>query len=128
MVWHSWRAPRVAHDFPTVSRSVENLMAVPRPFGVALSGGGFRAAGFHLGVLKRLRELRLLTDADVLSTVSGGSIVGAYWVYWQATKGDTIHDAAEWDRFETSFIDVMQRGLREWVWWRGFGIPAMVLG
>ena len=49
--------------------------------GLALSGGGFRASFFHLGVLARLAELNVLRHVDVLSCVSGGSIVGAcYWL------------------------------------------------
>ncbi|MBI2822085.1 MAG: patatin-like phospholipase family protein [Acidobacteria bacterium] len=47
--------------------------------GLALSGGGFRASFFHLGVLKRLAELDLLRHVNVLSTVSGGSIIGAHY-------------------------------------------------
>ncbi|MFA6082751.1 patatin-like phospholipase family protein [Mucilaginibacter sp.] len=46
-------------------------------FGVALSGGGYRAATFHLGTLKKLHELNLLGKIDVMSTISGGSITGA---------------------------------------------------
>ncbi|MDX6583888.1 MAG: hypothetical protein QOI10_3072 [Solirubrobacterales bacterium] len=45
--------------------------------GLALSGGGFRAAFFHLGVLARMAELGMLRRVEVISTVSGGSIVGA---------------------------------------------------
>lgn len=41
--------------------------------GLALSGGGFRAAAFHLGVFRKLKELGLLWKIDVLSCVSGGS-------------------------------------------------------
>ncbi|HUR71377.1 MAG TPA: patatin-like phospholipase family protein [Candidatus Limnocylindrales bacterium] len=49
--------------------------------GLALSGGGFRASYYHLGVLARLAELDVLRHVDVLSCVSGGSIVGAcYWM------------------------------------------------
>lgn len=47
--------------------------------GLALSGGGFRAAAFHLGVLKRLEELGILPRLNRLSTVSGGSITGALY-------------------------------------------------
>ena len=47
--------------------------------GVALSGGGFRASFFHLGVLASLAELDLLRHVEVLSCVSGGSIVGAQY-------------------------------------------------
>jgi len=46
-------------------------------FGVGLSGGGYRAAAFHLGTLQKLYELKLLDNVDVLSTISGGSITGA---------------------------------------------------
>lgn len=45
--------------------------------GLALSGGGFRATVFHLGVLSRLAAEGLLNDISHLSTVSGGSLCGA---------------------------------------------------
>lgn len=51
-----------------------------RKIGLALSGGGFRASIFHLGVIRRLEELGIMKDVSVLSTVSGGSIIGAYYV------------------------------------------------
>ena len=47
--------------------------------GLALSGGGFRAAFFHVGVLARMAEMGLLRRVEVISTVSGGSIVGALY-------------------------------------------------
>jgi predicted acylesterase/phospholipase RssA len=47
--------------------------------GLALSGGGFRASLFHIGVLARLAELDLLRHVEVLSCVSGGSIIGAHY-------------------------------------------------
>lgn len=43
--------------------------------GLALSGGGMRAAVFHLGVLSRLAADGLLDSVSFLSTVSGGSLV-----------------------------------------------------
>jgi NTE family protein len=49
-----------------------------RRIGLALSGGGFRAAAFHLGVFRKLRELGMLWKLDLLTCVSGGSIAGAY--------------------------------------------------
>lgn len=52
---------------------------------LALSGGGFRASIFHLGLLRRLAEFGWLPEVDVISTVSGGSIVGAFAVQrWNA--------------------------------------------
>ncbi|WP_297324993.1 tetratricopeptide repeat-containing protein [Nitrosomonas sp.] len=47
--------------------------------GLALSGGGFRASFFHLGVLARLAEMDALRNVEALSTVSGGSILGAHY-------------------------------------------------
>src|ERR1035437_4818766 len=47
--------------------------------GLALSGGGFRASLFHIGVLAKLAELDVLKHVEVLSCVSGGSILGAYY-------------------------------------------------
>ena len=47
--------------------------------GLALSGGGFRASLFHLGVLRRLAELGLLPHVTHISTVSGGSVVAAHY-------------------------------------------------
>ena len=47
--------------------------------GLALSGGGFRASLFHIGVLAKLAELDVLRRIEVLSCVSGGSIVGAHY-------------------------------------------------
>lgn len=43
--------------------------------GLCLSGGGYRAALFHLGALRRLNEVGLLSKAHTVSSVSGGSIV-----------------------------------------------------
>lgn len=46
--------------------------------GLALSGGGFRATAFHLGVFRKLQSMGILWKLDLLSCVSGGSIAGAY--------------------------------------------------
>jgi NTE family protein len=42
---------------------------------LCLSGGGYRAALFHLGALRRLNELGVLARLTTISAVSGGSIV-----------------------------------------------------
>lgn len=74
--WHpAWRAltslvPREA---------VLALSAQRGKVGLALSGGGFRASFFHLGVLARLAEADALRGVEVLSTVSGGSVLGAHY-------------------------------------------------
>lgn len=48
--------------------------------GLALSGGGYRAAAYHVGTLRALRYLGLLDKIDVVSSVSGGSIIAAYYL------------------------------------------------
>jgi predicted acylesterase/phospholipase RssA len=66
--------------------------------GLALSGGGHRAAFFHIGVLAKLAELGLLRPVQVISTVSGGSIIGAlYYLHvknlLESKADDEISDA-----------------------------------
>ena len=72
---------------------------------VALSGGGARAAAFGLGVLEELkathievdgRATTLLDEIDLISGVSGGSILASYY----AAFGD-----ATFTRFEPDFLD-----------------------
>ena len=46
--------------------------------GLCLSGGGYRAALFHLGAVRRLNELGILAKLKTISSVSGGSIVSAH--------------------------------------------------
>ena len=77
--WHpAWRALKklTAEDTSAVASNLRGKV------GLALSGGGFRASLFHLGVLARLAEMDVLRSVEVLSTVSGGSIVGAHYYLW----------------------------------------------
>ena len=50
--------------------------------GLALSGGGTRAASFSIGVMKALQEEGILDRIDVISSVSGGSYA-SYWYFMQ---------------------------------------------
>ena len=56
--------------------------------GIALSGGGSRAIAFHLGCLRTLHQLGILQRARVMSTVSGGSVIGAMWAVHQGSFED----------------------------------------
>jgi NTE family protein len=64
---------------------------------LALSGGGARAMAFHLGCMRALHDRGLLERVAVLSTVSGGSVIGACWAYWNC-------DFAEFDRRMISLL------------------------
>ena len=50
-----------------------------KKIGLALSGGGYRAAAYHVGTLRALHKLGILNKVDVISSVSGGSITTAYY-------------------------------------------------
>jgi NTE family protein len=66
-------------------------MEAARNIGLCLSGGGYRAAVFHLGSLVRLNEAGLLPRLRTVSSVSGGSIVaGLLGLRWR----DLIFDDA----------------------------------
>ena len=73
---------------------------VPK-IGLALSGGGSRAIAFHLGCLRALNRLGLLDRIEVLSTVSGGSVIGASF---HAHQGDFAS-------FEAKMREILSRGL-----------------
>src|SRR6266496_2999044 len=69
--------------------------------GLALSGGGSRAIAFHLGCLRALDDLGLLERVDVLSTISGGSVIGAYYAFRPKNS---------FAEFETNIRTFLERG------------------
>lgn len=88
--------------------------------GLALSGGGFRASLYHVGVLAALAELDLLRHIEVLSCVSGGSILGAHYYlelkHLLETKADADIARADYiaivQRLETAFLEGVQKNIR----------------
>ena len=75
---------------------------------LALSGGGFRATVFHLGVLARLAEGDQLENVNFLSTVSGGSLcVGLVYaksnLCWPTSEEYINHVLPEVRRLLTTF-------------------------
>jgi NTE family protein len=65
-------------------------------FGLSLSGGGFKAAAYHIGGLVRLNELGMLRQIRRLASVSGGSItsgqLASKWsaLNWTSDKSDAV--------------------------------------
>ena len=51
-----------------------------QPLAICLSGGGYRAAAFHLGTLHYFDRAGLLGNLGALSTISGGSLLGAMYL------------------------------------------------
>ncbi len=90
--------------------------------GLALSGGGFRAALFHVGVLAQLADQDLLRHVAVISTVSGGSIIGAFYYLklkqlLEGKRGDQLKPDAVGFRLlvrelEQEFLQAQQNNLR----------------
>lgn len=83
---HPLKVPEIRAFFDALlpEASQAALSTAAYKVGLALSGGGFRASLYHLGVLARLAELDVLRHVDVLSCVSGGGIVGV--CYWLALR------------------------------------------
>ena len=74
--------------------------------GLGLSGGGFRASLFHIGVLARLAELDALRHVEVISCVSGGSIVGAHY-YLEIRK--LLKEKADDQIRREDYIEIVNR-------------------
>jgi integrative and conjugative element protein (TIGR02256 family) len=72
-----------------------------RNVGLALSGGGSRAIAFHLGCLRALHDRGILDRVSTLSTVSGGSVIGAMYAY----SADSFED------FEKRVQKLLRSGL-----------------
>ena len=79
--------------------------------GLALSGGGHRATFFHIGVLARLAELGLLRPIQVISTVSGGSIVGA--LYYLHVK-NLLESKPDGEITDADYAEAVRRVEREY--------------
>jgi predicted acylesterase/phospholipase RssA len=71
--------------------------------GLALSGGGFRATLYHLGVIRYLRDSGSLPLIGDIAAVSGGSIVAAHlvlnWDRYNGTDAEFAEAAGEVIRF-----------------------------
>ncbi len=64
-------------------------------------GTGARAIAFHLGCLRALHDLGLLRRLQVISSVSGGSVISAMYAY----SNDSFSE------FDARVVDLLRRGL-----------------
>lgn len=71
----------------------------PHRLGLSLSGGGYRATAFHLGTLNKLQEMKILQQADVISTISGGTITGAFYCL----------EKDDYDNFKNTLYESLQK-------------------
>ncbi|MDQ4053910.1 MAG: patatin-like phospholipase family protein [Actinomycetota bacterium] len=74
---------------------------------LCLSGGGYRAMLFHVGVLWRLNEAGMLPELDRVSSVSGGSITaGVLGLNWKNLDFD---DAGVARSFQGQLVDPIRK-------------------
>jgi len=83
--------------------------SAPKGIWLNLSGGGFRAALFHYGCLRRLHEVDLAWRVEGISATSGGAIVAALWAM-NNERHDGNPDEA-WRRFEADVLRLVSRGV-----------------
>jgi len=72
-----------------------------RSIGLSLSGGGSRAIAFHLGCLRALHDRNILSRVDVISSVSGGSIISALYAYTDSS----------FSGFEKRILNLLKSGI-----------------
>ena len=84
--------------------------------GLALSGGGFRATLYHLGLVPFLRDAGILPNVTHITAVSGGSIMAAHlglnWARYNGSANEFDAAAAELLAFVR--LDVRNRILRRY--------------
>ena len=119
-----WQNQPITPDSPSASTPIiapaadaaGQRAARPIVAAVTLSGGGARAAAFGLGVLKELNDTQftldgrpttLLDEVDLVSGVSGGSILASYY----AAFGDEVFTRFERDFLMAKFQSSLMRGL-----------------
>ncbi|MFC4454252.1 patatin-like phospholipase family protein [Deinococcus sonorensis] len=94
--------------------------------GLCLSGGGYRAALFHLGAVRRLQELGLLQQLRTVSSVSGGSVLAARmaqlpWTANEPISPETFQQTLAEPTYRLASQDIrtgplLRRALL-WNWW-----------
>ncbi|WP_419861214.1 ThiF family adenylyltransferase [Candidatus Palauibacter sp.] len=98
---------RLPCHYAVASDASETISIGPAPVrtrdvGLALSGGGSRAVAFHLGCFRALHDLGLLDRLEVISSVSGGSVIAAMYAYSSESFSD----------FDDRVVELLRRGLQ----------------
>src|SRR5262245_64365380 len=98
--------------------------------GLALSGGGFRASLYHLGLVRFLRDAGILPQVTHITAVSGGSIFAAHLVLnWGRYNGsESEFDAAAAEILSFVRIDVRNRIVRRYALGLPLHLPRRLAG
>ena len=87
----------------TSSNAIVNLgRRQPVDIGLALSGGGSRAIAYHLGCLRALHDRSILDRINIISAVSGGSVIAAMYGYSNSS----------FEKFDKRVQQVLRKGLQ----------------
>ena len=89
--------------------------------GLALSGGGFRATLFHLGLVRFMRDAGLLSQVTHITSVSGGSVFAAHLVLnWDLYNGSPN----DFDAAASKLLSIVRMDVRNRIVARLLGVPA----
>lgn len=116
-----------AESISPTSEAQRSVIASDAPYriGLALSGGGFRATLFHLGVVRFLFDAGLLPRVHFIGGVSGGSIlamhVGLYWDQYLTTFDEIAREVLAFCQ-----RDVRNRVIRRWLFAYASIIPRLI--
>lgn len=110
----SQRVKAVLQEF--LGQDVDAVESIFRgKVGLALSGGGFRASLFHIGVLAKLAECDALRHIETISCVSGGSIIGAHYYLELRHLLQQKEEKGEKGIKQQDYIDLVQRVSRDFL-------------
>src|SRR3954451_17005840 len=91
------------------SDSARRQSSTTKKIGLALSGGGFRASLYHLGLVRFLRDAGILPQVTHITSVSGGSIMAAHLVLnWDSYTGSP----KEFDQVATELLEFIRLDVR----------------
>ncbi|HUK33575.1 MAG TPA: patatin-like phospholipase family protein [Vicinamibacterales bacterium] len=112
-------------DDPHARRSYVPLPKDQREgIALCLSGGGFRAALFHLGALRRLNELGILSQIKTVTAVSGGTMIAAHLAHNVTKWRPGPMSPSDWDqKIAEPFRRFASRNLGTWPVVKGLFLP-----
>jgi predicted acylesterase/phospholipase RssA len=130
----AYRAPQAGPQSTCIAPAPERDFVV----GVALSGGGSRAALFGASGLEALAQVRapgggsVLDQVTHLSSVSGGSVAASYYAMKKPSKGTAVlgPDGALTDDYKTFFSgykDEVSQDFESALLWRQIGSFRWIL-
>src|SRR5271167_1319537 len=126
--------PQPFGEQPLPARGCSHICAMReclmKKIGLALSGGGFRASLYHLGLVRFLRDAGILPQVSHITSVSGGSILAAHLVLnWDRYNGSANEfDAAAREFLAFVRLDVRNRITRRYPLTLLLRLPRWLLG